>query len=388
MKLERPIYLDNNATTQTDPEVLESMLPYFTTHLGNASSIDHAYGAEANEAVEKARSQISDLINCEASEIIFTSGATEADNLAIIGLLTQLGTAGKHMITSNVEHKAVLQPAEYLKTLGVRLSVLPVDQEGIVDPADLESAIEQDTVLVTIMTANNEVGSIQPIRELVKIAHEAGAFFHTDAAQAVGHIRVDMKESDVDMLSVSAHKMYGPKGVGALVIRKRRPRIRIRPLILGGGHEKGLRSGTLNVPGIVGFGEATRIAHNVYHEEEKRLVSWRDFMLDYMKDTIDDVYLNGHPRLRLPHNLNISITGVQNKALQYSLKREIAFSTGSACGTNKVEASHVLTAMGHSSERISSSIRIGLGRFTTRDEVDYAAKRLTEESERLRKLAA
>lgn len=378
--------MDNNATTQTDPHVLEKMLPFFTTYLGNPSSIDHFYGAEASEAVEKARSQISDLIGCEASEITFTSGASEADNLAIVGLLTSGGLGGKHVVTSSIEHKAVLQPVEYLKTLGVESSILSVDANGIVDPADLKSAIRQNTILVTVMTANNEVGSIQPIEELVKITHKAGALFHTDAAQAVGHIDVDMKKSDVDMLSISAHKMYGPKGVGALVIRKRKPRIKIQPLILGGGHEKGLRSGTLNVPGIVGFGEAARIAKHVYSEEAERLVPWRNYILEYLEDGIGDVYLNGSQSLRLPHNLNISIKGVRNKALQLALSREIAFSTGSACETTKVEASHVLTAMGHSTERISSSIRIGLGRFTTQDEVKYAAKRLAEESERLRRL--
>lgn len=387
MSNKRPVYLDHNATTPVDPTVLEEMLPYFNERMGNPSSIDHYYGSEANRAVETARRSVSELINCKPPEIVFTSGASEADNLAILGHLLTLGASGKHVITVSTEHKAVLKPMELLQSLGTEITVLPVDEYGLASASELESAIKANTVLVSIMTANNEIGTIAPIKELVDVTHEHNVLFHTDAAQAVGHITVDMKKTDVDMLSLSAHKMYGPKGIGALIVRRRNPRIKLQPIIMGGGHERGLRAGTLNVPSIVGLGAAAVVAKERYKDEAIRLNSWCNRVFRHLRERLGDVEINGHPENRLPHNLNLYIPGVQNKALQHSLKGEFAFSTGSACETSKVQSSHVLLAIGCNEERISSSIRLGFGRFNTNNEVEMVAKRLVEESERLRKLS-
>lgn len=383
----RPVYFDHNATTPVDARVLEEMTPYFCNKPGNPSSVDHIHGWEAHGAVEDARARLSQLVNCDPSEVVFTSGATEADNLAIFGTILSGNPRNAHIITASTEHKAILKPFEHLEKLGAEVTRLPVDSLGLVNPSDLESSIRVNTVLVSIMTANNEVGTIAPIRELVTVAHERGVVFHTDAAQAVGHVEVDMVKTDVDMLSLSGHKMYGPKGAGALIIRRRHPRIKIEPLILGGGHERGMRSGTLNVPCIVGLGAAAAIAQSCYEEEANRLCQLRNDLLHHLSEKLEGVHMNGHPYERLPHNLNISILGVQNKALQHALRNEFSFSSGSACETGSVELSHVLRALGHDEERITSSIRIGLGRSNTREEVERLAVRLIEESERLRGLS-
>ncbi|MFX1579794.1 MAG: cysteine desulfurase family protein [Promethearchaeota archaeon] len=385
MTIKKPIYLDHNATTPVDPAVIDKMQPFFDKQFGNPSSIDHQFGAEANAAVENARKQVAALITCKSSEIVFTSGATEANNLAIVGTYLPTRKRNPHVITASTEHKAVLQPIRFLKQLGARETILSVDNYGMVDPSGLDSAIKDDTLLVSIMFANNEVGTINPIKELVKVSHENGVLFHTDAAQAVGHIPIDMIDLDVDLLSLSAHKMYGPKGIGALVVRKRKPRIKIQPLMMGGGHEGGLRSGTLNVPSIVGLGAAAEIAQNTM-KTEQILRNWCKEILTHMQDQIEGVEINGHPEKRLPHNLNMVIPGVQNKALQHSLRKELAFSTGSACESGGVETSHVLLALGCSRDRVNSSIRLGLGRFNTKPEVEMSAKLLARESKRLLEL--
>ncbi len=385
MDFQLPIYLDHNASTPVDKRVLDEMLPYFTNKYGNPSSVDHFHGAEASKAVEVARENVANLVNCEPSEVIFTSGASEADNLAILGY-ARANSEKKHIITCSTEHKAVLRSVELLSSQGYEATILPVDSDGLINPTELERSLRNDTLLVSIMIANNEIGTIAPIQELVKITHETGALFHTDAAQAVGHIDVDVKSLDVDMLSLSGHKMYGPKGIGALILRKRRPRIKLTPIIYGGGHERGFRSGTLNVPGIVGLGKASAIAIEQGLEDRKRVENLRDHFVNVVENSLESVEINGHRKKRLPHNTNLYIEGVQNKALQYALRKELAFSTGSACETDAVEYSHVIQALGYEKERSASSIRIGFGRFTKEDEAEFAASRITEESTRLRKL--
>ncbi len=343
--LSLPIYLDYNASTPTDPKVLEEMIPYFSSKFGNPSSIDHYFGSEAQKGVALARERLASLLGCNPSEIIFTSGASEADNLAIIGC-AKANPEKRKIITSAIEHKAVLRSVEYLSKNGYESTILPVDTYGLVSPDDLRDAIDENTLLVSIMMANNEIGTIQPIVKLATIAHEFGAFFHTDAAQGVGYLNVDLTQNDIDLLSLSGHKMYGPKGIGALVIRRRSPRVKIEPLIYGGGHERGIRSGTLNVPGIVGLGKASEISKTLLSTEKKRLESLRNHFFSSLKSSLDEIIINGHSKKRLPHNLNLCIPGVRNKALQYSLREELAFSTGSACETGNVQSSHVLSALG------------------------------------------
>lgn len=364
-----PVYMDHHATTPMDPRVLETMLPYFTEHFGNAASIDHEYGAEAGQAVETARQQIARLIKAKPDEIIFTSGATESNNLAILGAAERYADQGNHIITCVTEHPAVLDPCRHLEGKGWRVTYLPVDQYGLVDPDTLRQEITSHTVLISIMTANNEIGTIAPVEEIGRIAREHEVLFHTDATQAVGKIPVDVEAMNIYMLSLSAHKMYGPKGVGAIYVRNRRPRVRLAEQIHGGGHERGMRSGTLNVPGIVGLGKAVELCEQEMVTEAERLRKLRDKLWAGLQAALDNVELNGHPYRRLPHNLSVAIPGVESRSLMVQLKHEVALSTGSACTTAKVEPSHVIIALGYGEERAHQSIRIGLGRDNTEEHV-------------------
>lgn len=379
------IYLDHNSTTPVDARVLETMLPFFTSVYGNAASIDHDAGHEANQAVNSARHQIARLIGARDEEIIFTSGATESDNIAIFGVAEKYASKGNHIITVQTEHKAILDSCKKLESSGFNITYLPVDHLGLVNPDLVRSSITDKTILLSVMYANNEIGTIAPIRELGKIAREHGVLFHTDATQAVGHVPIDVDELQIDLMSMSAHKMYGPKGVGALFVRRRVPRVRIAPVIYGGGHEKGIRSGTLNVPGIVGFGSAAEIARNSMHEEALRYKTFRNQFMNIIQTRIGDVLINGSTEERLPNNLNISIPGIESKSLVVQLK-DVAISTGSACTSASVEPSHVITALGFGEERAHSAIRIGWGRFTTEEEVERAAHIICDVVQRVRSL--
>lgn len=386
MTVKNRIYMDHHATTPVDPRVLEAMLPYFTDIYGNAASIDHDFGYEAKQAVERARAQTAKVIGARSEEIVFTSGATESDNLALFGVMEHYADKGDHLITCVTEHKAILDAAKHLEEQGKTVTYLPVDQYGLVDPDAVKKAITSKTVLISIMMANNEIGTIAPIREIGSVAHEHGVLFHTDAAQAVGHIPVDVQKMNIDLLSISAHKIYGPKGVGALYVRNSRPRVHLTPRFFGGGHERGLRSGTLNVPGIVGLGKALEIAGSIMRSEARRLEEMRDFIFAQLSTCIDGILLNGHPMLRLPHNLNISIAGIESKSLVMGLS-DIALSTGSACTSFRVDPSHVLAALNVGEETIHSSIRIGLGRWNTNAEAQYLVDHLVEQVNRIRHLA-
>ena len=379
MPVNTPIYMDHHATTPVDSRVLEAMLPYFTEIFGNAASIDHLHGHAAQEAVEKSRGTIAQFIGARsAEEIVFTSGATESDNIALVGVAEAYCHKGNHIITSAVEHKAVLDTIEYLTGKGVQATVLPVDQFGMVDPSDVWKAITDKTILISIMMANNEIGTIQPVKEIGRIAKEHGVFFHTDAAQAVGHIPVDVEDMNIDLMSFTAHKIYGPKGIGALYVRRRRPRVKPAPVIHGGGHERGVRSGTLNVPGIVGFASALEIAGYEMTKEGQRLRDCTDWMLEQLRARIYGVERNGHPIQRLPHNLNVYIPDVESRATVLSLRELVTFSTGSACTTAKVETSHVLRALGFPEDRAHSSLRFGLGRSTTVQHIETVVDVLAE----------
>ena len=374
-----PIYMDHHATTPVDSRVLEAMLPYFTEIFGNAASIDHLHGHAAQEAVEKSRGAIAQFIGARsAEEIVFTSGATESDNIALVGVAEAYSRKGNHIITSAVEHKAVLDTLEYLAGKEINVTVLPVDQYGMVDPSDVGKAITDKTILVSIMMANNEVGTIQPVKDIGRIAKEHGVFFHTDAAQAVGHIPVDVEDMNIDLMSFTAHKIYGPKGIGALYVRRRKPRVKPSPIIRGGGHERGVRSGTLNVPGIVGLASALEIAVGHMEAEGRRLLDLTNYMLAELRENIDGAERNGHPTERLPHNLNVYVPGVESRALVLDLRDLVAFSTGSACTTAKIETSHVIRALGFPDYRAHGSFRFGLGRSTTQDEVKTVVQTLTE----------
>jgi cysteine desulfurase len=362
--------MDHHATTPVDPRVLEVMIPYFTESFGNAASIDHEYGSQSRQAVENARQQIAQLVNARSDEIVFTSGATEADNLAIFGATEQYSNKGKHIITCVTEHLAVLDPCLYLESRGWQITRLPVDQYGLVDPDAVRKAITPQTVLISIMTANNEIGTIAPIEEIGKIAREHEVLFHTDATQAVGHIRIDVEEMNIDLLSMSAHKFYGPKGIGALYVRKLRPRVKLVTQMHGGGHERGMRSGTLNVPGIVGMGKAAEIARQEMPTERERVQKLRDRLWEGIQANIEGVQLNGHPIQRLPHNLSVFMPGVESRSVVVKLKHDVAFSTGSACTTAKVEPSHVILALGYGEQRAHCSNRFGLGRKNTEAEVN------------------
>jgi len=381
-----PIYLDNNATTQVDPRVLEAMLPYFSERFGNAASRSHKYGWVAEEAVERARQQVATLIGAEPKEIIWTSGATESDNLAIKGVAFMYRDKGRHIVTQATEHKAVLDTCKWLEKQGFEVTYLPVDRYGRVDPQRLADAIRQDTILVTIMFANNEVGTIQPIEEIGRICKERGVLFHCDATQAVGKVPVDVRRMGIDLLSMSAHKMYGPKGVGALYVRRREPRVRLEPVIHGGGHERGMRSGTLNVPGIVGMGKAAEIAGQEMQAEAARLTALRERLWEGISSRLEDVYRNGHPVHCLPNTLNVSFAYVEGEALMLGME-DIAVSSGSACTSASLEPSYVLRAMGVSDELAHGSIRFSLGRFNTEEEIDYTINRVVEVVKRLREMS-
>jgi cysteine desulfurase len=379
--------MDHHATTPVDPRVLEVMLPYFTECFGNAASVDHEYGGIAKRAVENAREQIAQLIQANSpDEIIFTSGATEADNLAILGVAEQHVNKGKHIITCLTEHHAVLDPCHYLESRGWQVTYLPVNQYGLVDLEALQKAITPQTVLISIMTANNEIGAVAPIAEIGNIARQRGVLFHTDATQAVGHIPMDVAEMNIDLLSMSAHKFYGPKGIGALYVRKVYPRVRLVSQMHGGGHERGMRSGTLNVPGIVGMGKAAEIAGMEMKAEGQRLRALRDQLWEGLQASIEGVQLNGHPTHRLPHNLNVYIPGVKSRALVVELKHELALSTGSACTTTRVEPSHVILAMGYDKERAKRSVRFGLGRSNTGEVIEYVIELLSKTANHLREI--
>ncbi len=383
----RVIYLDYHATTPVDERVLDAMLPYFTKEFGNAASVTHEYGRRAAEAVERARQQVAALIGAEPREIIFTSGATEANNLAIKGAAWMLRPQRTHIVTTAVEHHAVLDPCKRLAREGWELTVLPVDQYGLVDPDDLRRALRPDTALVSIIAANNEIGTIQYMEEIGRICREHGVLLHTDATQAVGKIPVDVRRWNVDLLSCSAHKIYGPKGVGALYVRRGRPPVRLAPLLDGGGHERGLRSGTLPVPLVVGFGVACELCAQYLDEEARRVACLRDRLQQAILERLDEVYLNGHPERRLPGNLNLSFAYVDGEALLMSLG-DIAVSSGSACTSATPHPSHVLEAIGRSEDLARASLRFGLGRWTTQEEIDYAADRVVATVHSLRSMSA
>lgn len=380
-----PIYMDYHATTPVDPRVLDAMMPFFNQTFGNAASVDHLYGNTAQQAVERSREVIAGAIGArDPAEIVFTSGATESDNIALVGIAEAYAHKGNHIITTAIEHKAILDTIEYLGGKGIRSTVLPVDQFGMVDPKSVENAITEETILVSIMFANNEIGTIQPIREIGRITRERQVFFHTDAAQAVGHIPVNVEELNIDLMSFTAHKLCGPKGIGALYVRRRRPRVKPAPVIHGGGHERGMRSGTLNVPGIVGFAKALEIAGSEMSEEGKRHHDWTEWMFNEFQSRIEGVKLNGHPVRRLPHNLNVFIPGIESRALVLDLNDIVAFSTGSACTTANVEPSHVILALGFDEYRAHSSVRFGFGRTTTHEEVEATTDAVVNSVHRIR----
>jgi cysteine desulfurase len=381
-----PIYMDNNSTTRTDPRVLAAMLPYFTEHYGNAASRTHSFGWQAEEAVDQARLQVAELIGASKKEIIFTSGATESNNLAIKGVAAMHHTKGRHVITAPTEHKAVLDPCKRLEREGFEATFLPVDEYGRVTPEQVAAAITGQTILVSIMTANNEVGTLQPIAAIGRVCKERGVLFHSDAAQAGATVPLDVEEMGVDLLSLSAHKMYGPKGIGALYVRRKGPTVRLEPLLDGGGHERGLRSGTLPVPLVVGFGMACSLCKQERVLEVPRLRRLRDRLQAAIEERLEGVSLNGHPSERLAGNLNLSFAHIQGEALLMAL-RNVAISSGSACTSASVEPSYVLRALGVSDALAHSSIRFGLGRFNTEEEVDYTAEEVAGIVQRLRAIS-
>lgn len=380
------IYLDYAATTPVDPRVMKEMLPYFTDKFGNAASRNHSFGWEAEEAVEKARKEVADLIGASEKEIIFTSGATESDNLAILGIAEMYANKGNHIITCATEHKAILDPCHYLETKGYDITFLGVDKEGMIDLKELEDAITDKTILITLMAGNNEIGVVHPLKEIGEIARKHGRIFHSDATQAAGKIPLNVEEMNVDLLSLSGHKIYGPKGIGALYVRRRNPRVRLSPQMHGGGHERGMRSGTLNVTGIVGLGAACRYAAQEMEEEGARLIKLRERLYHGIIDQLDYVYLNGHPTKRLPGHLNLSFAYVEGESLMMGLGN-IAVSSGSACTSASLEPSYVLRALGMGDDFAHSSLRMTLGRFTTEKEIDYVVAKIVEVIQRLRDMS-
>jgi len=385
MKL--PIFLDNHSTTPMDPRVLDAMLPYFVEKFGNAASRNHAFGWEAEEAVEQARKRIARLINADTKEIVFTSGATESDNLAIKGVLDMYKEKGTHIITSSTEHRAVLDTAKSLEAKGLAIvTYLPVDKYGMVNPEDVRNAVTDKTILISVMLANNEIGTINPIQEIGKIAKAKGVLFHCDATQGVGKIPVDVQAMGIDLMSFSSHKIYGPKGVGALYVRKKNPRVRLVAQMDGGGHERGMRSGTLPVPLIVGFGKACELCSEEMDTESARIRAMRDRLQAAIMEGLEESYLNGHPTERLPGNLNISFAYVEGESLLMGMK-DIALSSGSACTSATLEPSYVLRALGVGVELAHSSIRFGLGRFNTDEEIDYTIKKVIEIVTKLREMS-
>ena len=381
-----PIYMDNHATSPMDPRVLEAMIPYFSQKFGNAASRNHSFGWEAEQAVESAREQIAKLIGAPAKEIIFTSGATESNNLAIKGIAEMYKERGNHIITQVTEHKAVLDTCKRLEKYGYRVTYLPVKADGLIDIEDLKRAIDDKTILVSIMFANNEIGVIQPVAEIGKLCHEKGVIFHTDAVQAVGKVPVDVNTMNIDVLSLTAHKLYGPKGVGALYVRRRNPRVQISAQIDGGGHERGMRSGTLNVPSIVGFGKACEIAGQEMTAEAARLTAMRDHLREKLESALDYVEVNGNMEHHLPGNLNISFVYVEGESLLMGIN-DVAVSSGSACTSATLEPSYVLKALGLGDDVAHSSIRFGLGRFNNEAEVDYVADKVISIVQKLRELS-
>jgi cysteine desulfurase len=384
MKL--PIYMDYHATTPVDPRVLEAMMPYFTGKFGNAASRNHPFGWEAEEAVEIARKQVADLIGANAKELIFTSGATESNNLAIKGVAEMYREKGNHVITCVTEHKAVVDTCKKLEKQGLRVTYLPVQKDGRISLDELRASITDKTILITIMTANNEIGVIQPIAEIGAIAKEKGILFHTDAVQAVGKVPFDVTALKTDLVSISAHKIYGPKGVGALYVRRRNPRVLLAEQISGGGHERGMRSGTLNVTGIVGLGKAAELCRLEMQKDTERLGKLRDRLNEGLHKNLDEIYINGSMEHRLPHNLNISFAYVEGESLLMGIN-EVAVSSGSACTSASLEPSYVLKALGAGDDLAHSSIRFGLGRWTTEEEVDYVVDKLTKVVRRLREMS-
>jgi cysteine desulfurase len=381
-----PIYMDHHATTPVDPRVLEAMLPYFTERFGNAASRNHAFGWAAEEAVENARVQVAALIGAAPKEVIFTSGATESDNLMIKGVAEAYREKGNHIVTQVTEHKAVLDTCQHLQKQGYALTYLPVQRDGRIEPERLRAALTPRTILITVMYANNEIGVLQPVAEIGKIAKEHGVLFAVDAAQAAGKVPIDVQKDNVDLLALSGHKMYGPKGVGALYVRRHNPRVQLAALIDGGGHERGMRSGTLNVPAIVGLGKACEIARREMAEEAARLRSLRDRLRAKLEASLDQVQVNGSLEHRLPNNLNVSFGYVDGESLLMGIN-DVAVSSGSACTSATLEPSYVLKALGVGEELAHSSIRLGLGRFTTQEEVDYAAERIVQVVSKLRELS-
>ena len=384
MKL--PIYMDYHATTPVDPRVVEAMVPFFTQHFGNPASRNHAFGWEAEEAVDEARKSVADLIGASAKEVIFTSGATEANNLAIKGVAEMYREKGNHVITCVTEHKAVIDTCKKLEKQGGRVTYLPVQKDGRIDLDQLRDAITDKTVLITIMAANNEIGVLQPIAEIGAIAKEKGVLFHTDAVQAAGKVPFDVNQAKADLVSISAHKMYGPKGVGALYVRRRNPRVLLAEQINGGGHERGMRSGTLNVTGIVGFGKAAAIAKAEMPVESERLRNLRDKLNTALHANLDEIFINGSMEHRLPHNLNISFAYVEGESLLMGIN-DVAVSSGSACTSASLEPSYVLKALGAGDDLAHSSIRFGLGRWSTEEEVGYVVEKLTSVVRRLREMS-
>ena len=379
-----PIYLDSHATTPVDSRVFEEMKPYFTENFGNASSLDHSFGYDASIAVQQARESIAKSIGANRDEIIFTSGATESDNLALIGVMERNKSKGNHLITCITEHHAILDTAKHLEKIGCKVTYLSVDEYGLIDLDELRNSITDETVLISIMFANNEIGTIQNIQEIGKIAHEYDVLFHTDAAQALGHVPIDVKQMNIDLMSMSSHKIYGPKGIGALYIRSILPRVKINSIVYGGGQERNIRSGTLNVPGIVGFAKAVEIAIDEMEAENKKYKKWTGTMLE--KFSAVGGKLNGHLSNRLSHNLNIRFDGVQSKSIINTVSKKLAISAGSACTSDLVEPSHVLLALGLSEDQAHNSIRIGCNRFNTDVEIDFAINEILNALESIAKI--
>ena len=382
----RKIYLDNNATTQVDPDVLEAMLPYFCDKFGNAASSSHGFGWEAEQAVKTARQQVAAVIGADAKEIIFTSGATEGNNIAIKGIAAMYGERGKHIITQATEHKAVIDPCNWLKEQGYRVTFLPVNREGLIDLEQLKDALRDDTILVSIMHGNNEIGTLQPIAEIGRLCKERGALFHSDCCQTFGKVPIDVREMGIDLLTCSAHKIHGPKGVGAMYVQRKRPRVRCEPVLHGGGHERGMRSGTLNVPGIVGLGRAAELCREYMDSEPARMASLRDRLRDGIMSRLEEVYLNGHATKRTPSNLNLSFSYVEGESLMMGMS-EVAVSSGSACTSASLEPSYVLKALGVGDDLAHSSIRFSLGRFNTEDEIDYVIDKVVATVRKLREMS-
>lgn len=386
MSVRTPIYLDNNATTRVDPHVLAAMLPFFCDAWGNAASNSHEWGWSAQAAVDKARKQVADLLGADPKEIVFTSGATESNSLALKGVVEAYAAHGDHIITVRTEHKAVLDTCKRLENRGTHVTYLGVDPDGLLDPEQLRNAFTDQTVLVSVMAANNEIGVLQPLAALGALCRERGVLFHTDAVQAFGKVPLDVDAMNIDLASLTAHKMYGPKGVGALYVRRKPDRVRLAPQIDGGGHEQGFRSGTLNVPGIVGFGEAAALCAQTLESEAARLTYLREKLRRGIMDALNGTQINGHPVRRLPGNLNLSFAGVDSESLLLGL-RDVALSSGSACSSASVEPSHVLRALGIGDERAHASLRFGLGRFTTEEEIDHVVVRVVAEVCRLKESA-